>query len=166
MAVNFADPACIDHTSENIFWICDDPPPPPSPAYLDFTDESKWIAWVDNEKRKAITFTAIDHCIDIKRPNGETESSCDGVLQYDTTLVFVELKDRDSKGWLGKARNQLQITIDKYKTDVGLAGYTRLYSYASNKQRPHFKAANNVFTEKFKDDTGFILVIDPVIKIE
>jgi hypothetical protein len=166
MAVNFADPACLDRTSEDVFGICDDPPPSEDPAYLDFTDDSKWIAWVDNEKGKVITFTAIDHCIDIKRPNGEKESTCDGLLQYDTTLMFVELKDRDSKGWLGKARDQLQITIDKYKTDVGLTGYTRFYSYASNKQRPHFKAANSVFTEMFKDNTGFVLIIDPVIKIE
>ncbi|HEV3412222.1 MAG TPA: hypothetical protein VG101_07080 [Puia sp.] len=166
MAVNFADPNCVAITNEKVFWICDDPPPSANRAYLDFSDDTKWFAWVDNDKEKNVTFTAIDHCIEIKRPNGETESSCDCMLQYDTTLIFVELKDRDSGRWLGKARDQLQITIDKYKSNVGLNGYTRFYSYVANRQRPYFNAASPALAEQFEDDTGFVLVIDHFIKIE
>lgn len=166
MAVNFADLNCITKTNEKVFGICDDPPPSEDPAYLDFVDAPKWIAWVDNNNGKNLTFTAIDHCIEIKRPNGETESSCDGMLQHDTTLIFVELKDRDSGRWLGIARDQLQITIDTYKTNAGLNGYTRFYGYVANKQRPYFNAANPALAEQFEDDTGFVLVVDHFIKIE
>lgn len=166
MAVNFVDPNCIASTNEKVFGICDDPPPSIDPAYLDFVDDTKWVAWVDNDKGKDVIFTAIDHCIEIKRPNGETESSCDGMLQYDTTLIFVELKDRDSGRWLGKARDQLQTTIDTYKSDEGLNGYTRYYGYVANKQRPYFNAANPAIAEQFEDDTGFVLVVDQVIKID
>ncbi|MEJ7827717.1 MAG: hypothetical protein WKF91_05970 [Segetibacter sp.] len=166
MAVNFADPNCITNTNEKVFGICDDPPPSADPAYVDFADDTKWIAWVDNNQEKNVTFTSIDHCIVITRPNGDTESSCDGILQYDATLIFVELKDRDAGRWLGKARDQLQITIDTYKANVGLNGYTRYYGYVANRQRPYFKAANPVLAEQFEDDTGFVLIVDHFIKID
>ncbi len=166
MAVNFADPICDTSTNEKVFGICDEPPPANNPAYLDSVNSDKWIAWVENDLGKNVTFKAIDYCIDIKRANGERESSCDGLLRYDTTLAFVELKDRDSGRWHGKARDQLQITMDVYKRDVGLNGYNRFYGYIANKQRPYFHAANPVLAEQFEVETGFILIVDPFIKVQ
>jgi hypothetical protein len=166
MAVDFFDPKCVSRTNKKIFGICDDPPPSEEPAYLDHTDDTKWIAWVDNEQEKDVTFTAIDGCIDIRRHGGDKESSCDGMLVYDTTLAFVELKDRDSGRWLGKAKDQLQVTIEVFKATVGLGHYTHGYGYVVNRQRPSFHAASPVLAEKFKDDTGFVLVVADVIRIE
>ena len=166
MAVDFFKPACIGTTSETVFGICDDPPPDENPAYLDFTDSENWIAWVENDAGRQITFTAIDHCIEIIRTDGRKESSCDGLLNYESTLIFVELKDRDSGRWLGKARDQLKITIDTYKEKPGLNGYNRFYAYVANKQRPYFNAANPSLAEQFEDDTDFILIVNPVIKIQ
>jgi hypothetical protein len=165
MAINFNNPTCIENTSELHFGICDDPHPDTNPAYLDYTDCDKWIAWVENDYGKVVKFTAIDHCIEILRANGDDESRCDGMLEYETTVIFVELKDRDSGRWLGGAMDQLATTISIYKREVGLNGKTRLYGYVANKQRPYFKAANSTLAEKFEDDTGFILIIDPFIKI-
>lgn len=68
MAVDFAKPACISSTNAKIFGICDDPPPSVDPAYLSYTNAEEWIVWVDNDQEKDITFTAIDHCIEILRP--------------------------------------------------------------------------------------------------
>ncbi len=166
MAVNFSDPACVESTDRDVFGICDDPPPAETQAYLNFDDSSKWIAWVDNQNKKEVTFTAIDHCIKYYRPDGKIESSCDGMLQYDTTLVFVELKDRDGGRWLGKARDQLQITIDTYKKELGFNGLDRFYAHVANKQRPQFKAASTSLAEKFEDDTGFVLLVKDTITIE
>ncbi len=163
MAIDFNKAVCVKHTTVAVFGICDDPPPDENPAYIDYTDSEKWIAWVDNEHRKQITFTAIDHCIEIDHAEGKR---CDAMLHYDTTLVFVELKDRDSAGWLGTARDQLKNTIEIFKLEVGLNGYNRFYAYVSNKQRPHFHAANPVLAEQFEDDTDFILIVDPVIIIQ
>lgn len=166
MAVNFVDPKCITDTNERIFGICDDPPPSKAPAYLDFADGEKWIVWVENDEQKNVAFTAIDHCVEIRRLDGSLESSCDGMLQYDNAIVFVELKDRDGGRWLGKARDQLQITIDTYKAHVGLGDFSRYYAFIANKQRPYFNAANPALKEKFEDETGFLLIVDHVIKIE
>lgn len=167
MAVNFTDPKCIKSTHEEVFGICDEPPPSKDPAYLNFSDVAKWIACVDNSKKKNINLTAIDHCIEIKKNNNDTESSCDCMLQYDTTLLFVELKDRDSRhGWVGKARNQLKITINTYKAEVGLNGYNQYYGYIANRKKPNFHSAGPELAEKFENDTGFLLIVNPVIKIE
>ena len=123
----------------------------------------QWIAWVENDLSKPVTFTAVDHCIDILPANAER---CDGMLRYDDTIIFVELKDRTSSGWLGKARDQLNSTIDIYKNEIGLNGLNRFYAYVSNKQRPRFNAANASIAEEFEDNTGFVLQVKEVIKIQ
>lgn len=166
MAVNFNKPACVTNTSEEVFGICDDAPPSVDPAYLSFENAEEWIAWVDNYHKKDVTFTAIDHCLEILRPNGDQESSCDGVLSYDRTIKFIELKDRDSGRWLGKAIDQLEMTIKIYKTDAGLAAVDKYFAYVSNKQRPYFKAASTSLSAQFEDETGFVLMVEHVIKID
>jgi hypothetical protein len=166
MAVNFNKPTCVTVTSEAIFGICDDAPPSVDPAYLSFVNAEDWIAWVDNEKIKDITFTAIDHCVEIVRANGEQESRCDGMLTFDRTISFVELKDRDGGRWLGDATDQLKITIKIYKADVGLTAFDRYFAYVVNKQRPNFKAASTSFSQKFEDETDFVLMVEQMIKID
>lgn len=163
MAVDFNKAACIENTSENVFGICDDPPPAKTPAYLDYANSDEWIAWVENDLSKPVTFTAIDHCIDILPATAER---CDGMLRYDDTIIFVELKDRDSGRWLGKAIDQLESTINIFRNEVGFNGLSRFYAYVSNKQRPYFYAANSSLAEEFEDNTGFVLQVGQVIKIQ
>jgi hypothetical protein len=166
MAVDFRKPACVTVTSEAVFGICDDAPPSVDPSYLSFENAKEWIAWVDNDQNKDVTFTAIDHCVEILRPNGDQESSCDGMLNYDRTVKFIELKDRDSGRWLGKGIDQLKMTIKIYKDDVGLAAFDRYFAYVANKQRPYFKAASTTLSQKFEDETGFVFIVEHVIKID
>lgn len=88
------------------------------------------------------------------------------MFTYDRTINFIELKDRNSGRWLGKARDQLGITIQTYKANVGFAKFDRYFAYISNKQRPYFKAANTAIAEQFEDETGFVLKVDHIIKIQ
>lgn len=157
MAINFFEPQCTTNTSEKVFGIYDIPP-----ATLEFDNSEVWIAWVDNEYQKEITFTAVDGCLNIPRNEGER---CEAMIRYDDTLIFIELKDRDGGRWAGKARDQLANTIKLYKRDAGLNGYNRLYSYIANKQRPNFKSGGKSFSQQFEDETGFILRVSDVIKI-
>lgn len=166
MAVDFRKPVCVTNTKEKVFGICDDEPPPAKQAYLSFENSDEWIAWVDNEHEKDIIFTAIDHCVDIRRPNGDLESSCDGMLTHDRTITFVELKDRDSGRWLGKAIDQLEMTIKVYKSEIGLTAFDRYFAYVANKQRPYFKAASTSLSQKFEDETNFVLMVEQMIKID
>lgn len=158
MAIDFFKAKCIYTTFEKVFGIYDIPP-----ARLDFDDDTIWIAWVDNEQEIEVVFTAIDKCLEIPGFEGER---CEAMMTYSDALIFIELKDADGGRWAGKARSQLINTIALFKRDVGLAGYTRLYGHIANKQRPNFKAGGKNFSQKFEDETGFVLRVSDFIKIE
>jgi len=158
MAINFFLEKCQSKSSEKIFGIIDIPP-----ATLSFEDSESWNVWIDNIKGKEITHTAIDDCLDI--PFGEGER-CESMITYDDVIIFIELKDRNSGRWAGKARDQLINTIALFKRNIEQIPYQRLYGHISNKQRPYFKSGGKTFLQKFEDETGFILKVSDVIKIE
>jgi hypothetical protein len=158
MAIDFFQMQCQTKTDEKVFGIHDTPP-----ATLTFDNSDEWHVWVDNSKSKEITHIAIDDCLNIPRTEGER---CESMLTYDDVLTFVELKDRDGGRWAGKARDQLKNTIILFKRDADTTLYTRLYGHIANKQRPHFKAGGKNFSQQFEDETGFILRVSDVIKID
>jgi len=88
------------------------------------------------------------------------------MITYDDVITFIELKDRDGGRWAGKARDQLKNTIALFKRDANIDTYTRLYGHIANKQRPNFRAGGKNFSQQFEDETGFILRVSDVIKIE
>jgi len=158
MAINFFESQCITLISEKIFGIYDIPP-----AKVDVNNDDQWIAWVDNEKEIEITFIAVDKCLDIPYSEGDR---CEAIILYNETLTFIELKDRDGGRWAGKSRDQLINSIRLFKRDVGLESYKKLFGHIANKQRPYFKSGGKTFYQKFEDETGFILRVSDVIKID
>lgn len=158
MAINFFETKCQNQTHEKVFGIYDTPP-----ATLSFANYNDWHVWVDNDGAKEITHTAVDKCLNIAHSEGER---CESMVTYDDVLMFIELKDRDGGRWAGKSRDQLINTINLFKRDASIAPYSRLYGHIANKQRPCFKAGNKTFYQKFEDETGFILRVSDVIKIE
>lgn len=158
MAIDFFKAKCCSKTSEPIFGIYDAPP-----ATLSFVNAEKWNVKIDNENLKEITHTAIDQCLDIHKSEGER---CESVIFYDDIITFIELKDRAGGRWAGKARDQLKNTINLFKRDVGVSEYKKLYGHIANRQRPIFKAGGKSFSQKFEDETGFILRVSDRIKIE
>lgn len=79
------------------FGLCDNPPPPHSPAYLDEKNGELWIAIVVNDEQESITFYPLDNCITLKRIDGKKAKCCDAVLIYNSTIAFVELKQNKSQ---------------------------------------------------------------------
>ena len=108
MNVNFDELKCQTSSNKKTFGLCDDPPPASNHAYIDELDGAKWIAVVVNEDTYQVTFTAIDNCITIKRPDGKSAKRCDGVLTYNSTVTFVELKQRGAIGneWVKDAEKR------------------------------------------------------------
>ncbi len=158
MAIDFFQTACRSVTSEKVFGIIDMPP-----STLVFNDADNWNVWIDNVSGKEITHTAIDDCLGIPDTEGER---CESMITYDDVITFIELKDRDGGRWAGKARDQLINTIALFKRDASIAAYTRHYGHIANKQRPNFKSGGKNFSQQFEDETGFILRVSDVIKIE
>jgi hypothetical protein len=166
--INFFQACCETTTTNKLFGICDSPPPPHNPAYLNYDEVAKpdWIAEVKNDNSVEVIFTAIDNCIVIKRADGTDESRCDCMLRYDNSIIFVELKDRMSKGWLGKAKNQLLITISTFMVNHNNAVYANKRAHIANAQRPFFQSGYQNVIDEIKTLSGCITEVKTLIEIK
>ncbi len=154
-------------SSKNRFGICDTPPPSTGKAYLDEANGRNWIAVVENFYRDNITFIPIDHCIDIKRPDGLMDNRCDGLLYYDVTIVFVELKQRTETGsnWIKEGDKQLRTTIRHFEDSPQAKGFKIKKAYVANSAKPLFRFSQTERMERFFSDTGYSLRIENRIHI-
>lgn len=126
MAINFFEKECQETTDEDCFGICD--LVDKTPAFISTIREEKWIAIVHNKEKTKITFTAIDNCIPIYRPNGEMESRCDGMLTYEKNIIFVELKNvkkRRNKIWREEGIEQIKTTIQIFSSNHNLSVFEK-----------------------------------------
>ena len=168
MSIEFQIPKCQTSSEKYRFGLCDDPAPAKNPAYIDESDGSKWIAVVENEDKFLTIFTAIDNCIEIKSADGRMEKRCDGMLTYNSTVIFVELKQRSAKGnaWVEDALPQLKNSIAHFEKTELSENYEQKKAYISNSEHPKFKASQTGRMEKFYIDTGYILRIEARISLQ
>jgi hypothetical protein len=168
MSIDFNVTKCQTYSSKKKFGLCDDPPPPMKPAYIDEEDGAKWIAVIDNESRYPVTFTAIDNCIEIKRKDGTMDKRCDGMLTYDSTVIFVELKERRASGsaWVKDAEKQLRTSILYFEGTDNAKEFTQKKAFIANNEHPKFKESQTRRMEQFFEDTGYILKIENRINLQ
>jgi len=161
MSIDFNVAKCQTRSDKKIFGLCDDPSPAKNPAYIDELNGGKWIAVVKNEDRYSVTFTAIDNCIEIKRADDTMDKRCDGVLTYDSTVIFVELKERGALGsaWVKDAEKQLRTSISYFEDTDGAEDYTSKKAYIANSEHPKFKESQSRRMDQFLTDTGYVLRI-------
>ena len=170
MEIDFFNSQYERVTSKKIFGLCDDKEDN-KPAYLDEENGAKWIAVVENEELKEIHFIAIDNCIDIWRDKEkkEMDNRCDSMLWYEATIVFVELKDRESKkdknAWVEEGEKQLRRTIEYFEKTEQSDRFTEKRAYIANKAYPKFKESQLVRMKRFQQETGYTLRIENRIKI-
>jgi hypothetical protein len=160
--IDFNVAACQTKSSRKKFGLCDDPPPARIPAYIDENNGKKWIAVVVNEQLKEVTFTAIDNCIEIRKPDNTMHKRCDGFLTYDDNVIFVELKARGAMGnlWVKDGEAQLRTSIGHFMVTDDADNYTEKKAYIANSQRPKFKQTQAQRMNKFLKDTGYVLRIE------
>ena len=153
---------CQNQSQNRIFGICDEPDPNKDPAFLDEAHGEDWIAIVNNEQRNIVTFTAIDHCIELNRKDGKGDKKCDGVLSFESTIIFVELKDRDPYGtlWVTIGESQLKRTILHFEETDEAKNYTSKKAYIANIQHPKFRSSQMRRMDQFLKDTGYVLRIE------
>lgn len=163
MAVNFKKPGCVSTSNKKKFGLCDDQPPlPKGPAYIDEIDGAKWIAIVINDPPINIHFTAIDNCVDIIRPDGKMDKRCDGMLSFNETVIFVELKEINMHGaeWIRTAEKQLRTTISYFEEEEDSITFKVKKAYIANSERPTFRNSQQTRMERFEDETGYLLRIE------
>ena len=165
MKVDFFVEECrTDNISSPRFGICD--PGNHLPACVSHDNEDTWVAVVENQSGKAINFTAIDNCIEIRRENGEMDNRCDAMLTNPDTIIFIELKVQD-KDWIHHAVNvQLQSTIDHFKANHAIEKFRRRIAYACNRRHPQFQYSRMELLNEFRRRNGVRLNIVNTIVVK
>jgi hypothetical protein len=165
--ITLSEENCQTRSAKKLFGLCDDPHPAKNPAYIDEGDGAKWIAVVVNDHSFDVVFTAVDHCIETKRVDGNLDHRCDGVLHYNTTVIFVELKERGARGndWVVSAEKQLRASIRYFEKQINSDGFQMKKAYIANKEHPKFKDAQSFRMKKFQDETGYTLRIENRIEL-
>jgi hypothetical protein len=160
--IDFNVATCKTQSSNKKFGLCDDAPPPHKPAYIDENNGANWIAVVVNEQRKEVTFTAIDHCVEIRREDSTMDKRCDGFLTFENHVIFVELKARGATGneWVKDGEAQLKSSIGHFMDTEDSKSYTIKKAYIANSQHPKFKQTQALRMNKFLKDTGYVLRIE------
>ena len=167
MSINFFDTNCQSQTNQPKFGLCDDPPPSKDPAYINIDDSGKWIAIVENNQELEVIFTAIDNCIELLRSDGKMDNRCDGMLTYNNNIIFVELKERKytNSVWIDDGENQLRKIISVFINNHDLQIFKSKKAYIANSKKPQFQYSHKERMQKFRNDTGFTLIIQNTIKV-
>lgn len=174
-AVDFFTGLCTDGspsddtTNAPLFGICDDAPVKEFPrrrAYLDHNKPVNWLAKVVNQPRHQVIFKGVDNCIDIRKGNNNLQSRCDGILLYDESTVFIELKSQadDSTKWVTESAAQVKQTIKDFRKGHP-CNTTILEAYLVNAQRPEFQEGRQSYIDRFYQDTGVILHVEATITL-
>ena len=161
MSTSFSEPACQDITSAKLFGLCDDETRPQERAYLDEQNGGTWIAVVHNDEAFEVTFTAIDNCIETRRADGKMDSRCDGMLTYNTSVVFVELKERGGwgKNWVKDGDAQLRTSIGYFEANTDTGHLTEKRALLANSEHPRFRDSQIGRMERFREETKYVLRI-------
>lgn len=168
MPADFFTTTCQETTSDIKFGICDDDDE--LKAYIDSHYPNNWIAIIKNTPQHEITFIAVDNCLDLRRLNGEPDNKCDGILYYNDTIIFIELKDKNRQigKWIDNAINQIRRTIYHFQLQEPktIQQFINQKAYIANKARPYFQISQKHRMNNFYQETGVILRIEASIIIE
>ncbi|MCC5917005.1 MAG: hypothetical protein JJU02_06720 [Cryomorphaceae bacterium] len=150
MSVDFYKNSCQKSTDKKKFGLFD--PEDKTPARLMFNDEEDWNATVINEDCKTILFTAIDNCIDVLNENGEMGQRCDCMLTYNSTLLFVELKNKRAS-WQADGLHQIE-NIAKIMMEERpnyYSNFSKRRAIVANRKNkfPAFKSSNKGIRQYF-----------------
>ena len=165
--LDFFQNQCAETPQSNTkFYIVDDRNQ--TPAYTTTEKFDEKITEVENPNGKNVVFTPIDHCL----ITGNNPKRCDGMLTGEKFLFLVEIKDRKRKRFAGakkEAKEQLTQTIALLrKTHPDLDNlFPKRKAYFSFVRIPGFvRNIKHSEKEEFKEQTGFIFVINTRIIIE
>jgi len=105
----------------------------------------------------------------LNKEKKEMDNRCDGMLWYDKAVVFVELKERESKksknDWVKDGEKQLKRTIEYFEKTEQSNKFIEKRAYIANKAHPIFKESQFQRMKNFKEETGYTLRIENRIKI-
>lgn len=159
--------------SDKEFGLCDDTDSSilvSYPAYTDTINKDKWIAIINNSNGDTINFYPIDAVVDLRKDDGNLDCRCDAMLHIikpnGNSIIFIELKDRYSKGWISKATQQLLTTLKHFKYHHHNLINIIAYCCISNKQKPVFSNSYKSEMLKFHTESKQILGHSIILKVQ
>lgn len=125
----------------------------------DVSCTDKWCATIHNPKKRTLRFVAIDKNMNIRKANGDLESTCDGMIymKSERDVFFVELKDYHTGGALSEALKQLRNTILIFLSLHRYDSYHDRRAYICNPVRPHFASSYRQLSSEFRQKYHFRL---------
>ncbi|MFM6281798.1 MAG: hypothetical protein ACKN9K_25900, partial [Dolichospermum sp.] len=86
---------------------------------------------------------------------------------YNNNIIFVELKERKytNSVWIDDGENQLRKIISVFINNHDLAIYKSKKAYIANSRKPNFQSSQSERMGRFKNETGFRLIIQNTIEI-
>lgn len=151
-----------------LFGLCDDATQQYEPAYVStaLAAEATWIARVENSAGYEVTFKPIDNCIPIFKGNGTKQSRCDGMLLYEATIIFVELKEQRDPGtkWAFNGSEQVKQTIKDFR-DLHDTADKKLLAYVANRIQPNAQQAHFSIIKNFTNALKVVLRVEGTIKL-
>ena len=145
--------------SEFYFGIVED-----KPARISVNTNETWDAIVKNSSSLKLTFSPIDHILDLRREDGQKAKKIDAMLYIlETLLILVELKaENNPYSFYTDANTQLKSTIDFMRTHnlQELERFAIKCAYIANRIRPTNHNIGISHINMFYKLTGFILKIE------
>ena len=169
MKINLFATKCFEQKTDS-FGIYDDPTYPTKPAIV--VPLEKGTAQINNESKFSIYFVPLDKNIICLRDDGSMESLCDALLicvrqenKYD--FYFVELKAANKTiGWIQYGAKQLKTTILNFKDRYNLSCLSKKMAYLTNRSHPNYHHKQQELMERFRNETGFRLIICAIIPVK
>jgi hypothetical protein len=128
---------CLANIPNSQFGITDEDGGESKPARVDIVDPAIWDLMVTNNSGVDVTFKAVDWCVPIFRTGNydfdnenrtatqfssdnigaEWIKRCEGFLQFDSKILFVEIKNIKTKPskWIKDSRQKFEETILSFK---------------------------------------------------
>lgn len=178
---------CLAIIPKQQFGITDEDGGHSTPARVDILQPSIWDLTVVNSSGVDVTFKAVDWCVPICRTGtydlddetrtaaqfssnnsgGDSIKRCEGLLQFDTKILFIEIKRRPKKPgvWIKDAREKFEETILSFKEHHPHLAHQIIKPVLVN--RLHTGVAVNEMIQKriLKDKVGVEFVRQNIIHI-
>ena len=167
---------CLTNIPNKQFGITDEVGGNSSPARVDIANTAIWDLTVTNNSGIDVIFKAVDWCVPIYRTGiysldddartaiqfstnnqgVELIKRCEGFLQYDDKILFIEIKRRPKKPseWIKDAREKFEETILSFKEHHSQLGHQILKPILVNTLHTGVAGSEMVQKRILKDKIG------------
>lgn len=179
---------CLQNITSKIFGISDADANNRLPAKIITSNDIEWDFSIENPHNKNVRFKAIDFCVDIFRTgtynvedenrktkdfssdcfhpnNNELIKRCEGFLLLESSIHFIEIKNRPDGNWLSDARKKFEETILSFREHHPEFAFIKTKAIVSNNLFFRTHQSEKIEKKILKDKIGVEFIISNKILI-